>query len=60
MLHFEQFNRALSSAYKENKNVQYPLYTGHFQPSIDKWDCPFATVADGMDLYGWNSDKGTE
>ncbi len=37
---FEQFNRALSSAYKENKNVQYPLYTGHFQPSIDKWDCP--------------------
>lgn len=57
---FEQFNRALSSAYKENKNVQYPLYTGHFQPSIDKWDCPFATVADGMDLYGWNSDKGTD
>ena len=57
---FEQFDRALSSAYKENKNVQYPLYTGHFQPSIDKWDCPFATVAKGMGLYGWNSDKGTD
>ena len=48
---FEQFNRALSSAYKENKNVQYPLYTGHFQPSI--WDNAFANVAAGMDLYGW-------
>ena len=50
---FEQFNRALSSAYKENKNVQYPLYTGHFQPSI--WDNAFANVAAGMDLYGWSS-----
>lgn len=57
---FEQFDRALSSAYAANNNVQYPLYTGHFQPSIDKWDCPFATVAKGMGLYGWNSDKGTD
>ena len=31
---FEQFNRALSSAYTANGNVKYPLYTGHFQPSI--------------------------
>lgn len=31
---FEQFNRALSSAYEANNNVQYPLYTGHFQPSL--------------------------
>ena len=57
---FEQFNRALSSAYEKDGHVQYPIYTGHFQPSIDKWDCPFATVAKGMGLYGWNSDKGTD
>lgn len=55
---FEQFNRALSSAYKENKNVQYPLYTGHFQPSI--WDNAFANVAAGMDLYGWSSNTNSD
>lgn len=55
---FEQFNRALSSAYKENKNVQYPLYTGHFQPSI--WDNAFANVAAGMDLYGWSSNADSD
>ena len=56
---FEQFNRALSSAYEANGNVQYPLYTGHFQPSIGDWGYPFADVAEGMDLYGWSKkDKG--
>ena len=57
---FEQFDRALSSAYAVNNNVQYPIYTGHFQPSINNWSCPFADVAKGMGLYGWNSDKGTD
>ena len=57
---FEQFDRALSSAYAANNNVQYPIYTGHFQPSINNWSCPFADVAKGMGLYGWNSDKGTD
>lgn len=52
---FEQFNRALSSAYEANGNVQYPLYTGHFQPSL--WNYfSFADVAKGMGLYGWNDD----
>ena len=52
---FEQFNRALSSAYTANDNVKYPLYTGHFQPSI--WNyCSFADVAEGMGLYGWSKD----
>lgn len=50
---FEQFNRALSSAYEKNGNVQYPIYTGHFQPSYRDWSCPFAGVATGMGLYGW-------
>ena len=53
---FEQFNRALSSAYTANDNVKYPLYTGHFQPSINNWGNPFATVAAGMGLYGWSKD----
>ena len=52
---FEQFNRALSSAYAANNHVQYPIYTGHFQPSINGWSCPFADVADGMGLYGWGN-----
>lgn len=47
---FEQFNRALSSAYEANGNVKYPLYTGHFQPSL--WNNAFSVVAEGMDLYG--------
>lgn len=51
---FEQFDRALSSAYTKNDNVKYPLYTGHFQPSLDKWGIRFAEVAGGMDLYGWD------
>lgn len=50
---FEQFNRALSSAYT-NGNVKYPLYTGHFQPSINGWGNFFAAVAPGMGLYGWD------
>ena len=50
---FEQFNRALSSAYEKNGHVQYPIYTGHFQPSYGDWSCPFAGVATGMGLYGW-------
>ena len=55
---FEQFDRALSSAYKKNNNVKYPLYTGHFQPSI--WDNAFANVAAGMDLYGWSSNTDSD
>ena len=56
---FEQFDRALSSAYTANDNVKYPLYTGHFQPSINGWGNPFATVAAGMGLYGWSNDTNS-
>ena len=51
---FEQFDRALSSAYEKSKNVKYPLYTGHFEPTSGAL---FATVAGGMKLYGWDSNK---
>ena len=55
---FEQFDRALSDYYKDyeasptGEKVQYPLYTGHFQPNgIDSdW---FSKIAANLDLYGW-------
>ena len=55
---FEQLNRALSSAYT-NGNVKYPLYTGHFQPSIGGWPCHFKEVAADMKLYGWSDDTNS-
>ena len=55
---FEQFDRALSSAYWKNGNVKYPLYTGHFQPSA--FENKFETVATGMNLYGWGEPNGNE
>lgn len=55
---FEQFNRALSDYYKDyaepgtEKKVQYPLYTGHFQPQ--EVNQPFfSSIAGNLDLYGW-------
>ena len=57
---FEQFDRALSRAYTKNNNVKYPLYTGHFQPSIDGWGNRFADVAPDMKLCGWDDPNGNE
>ena len=60
---FEQFDRALSDYYKDyvpsstEKAVQYPLYTGHFQPNRDSaW---FSDIAANLGLYGWGY-KDTE
>ena len=57
---FEQFDRALSDYYKDysesvpEKKVQYPLYTGHFQPNqIDK--AHFSEIAANLGLYGWGN-----
>ena len=60
---FEQFDRALSDYYKDyealptGKPVQYPLYTGHFQPNgIDSdW---FSKIAANLALHGWG-DSGS-
>ena len=55
---FEQFDRALSDYYKDymaspkGKPVQYPLYTGHFQPNNMDNDW-FSKIAANLDLYGW-------
>ncbi len=56
---FEQFDRALSRAYEKNGKVKYPLYTGHFQPTIGDWSCPFKDVAVGMKLYGWSDNTNS-
>lgn len=53
---FEQFDRALSSAYSKSDNVKYPLYTGHFEPTGG--NAPFSTVAGGMKLCGWGDPNG--
>ena len=57
---FEQFNRALSDYYKDyvpsppEKAVQYPLYTGHFQPNqIER--AHFSDIAANLALYGWGN-----
>lgn len=61
---FEQFDRALSDYYKDyvpsppEKAVQYPLYTGHFQPDTVDWDW-FSKIAANLGLYGWGY-KNTE
>ena len=57
---FEQFDRALSSAYTKSGNVKYPLYTGHFQPNNLGANATFATVAGGMNLCGWGDPNGDE
>jgi len=50
---FRQFDQALSDYYKKNQ-VSIPIYTGHFQPSIDKWDCRFNSdnIGSTLNLYG--------
>ena len=55
---FEQFDRALSNYYKQyadinKKPINYPLYTGHFQPNI--WDNAFSRIASNLNLYGWST-----
>ena len=55
---FEQFDRALSSAYTKSGNVKYPLYTGHFEPTDG--GALFATVAGGMNLCGWGNPNGND
>lgn len=54
---FEQFDRALSSAYTKSDNVKYPLYTGHFEPT---GGASFAGVAKGMKLCGWGDPNGSQ
>ena len=54
---FRQFDRALSNYYKQyadkkGKTINYPLYTGHFQPN--NWGYAFSGIAPNLKLYGWS------
>lgn len=52
---FRQFDRALSDYYR-NCYAQYPIYTGHFQPSYADWGLRFETISAALNLWGFNSD----
>lgn len=54
---FRQFDRALSNYYKQyagekGETINYPLYTGHFQPN--NWGYAFSGIAPNLKLYGWS------
>ncbi len=54
---FRQFDQALSDYYQSDKKqtVQYPIYTGHFQPDCLGGDAIFSNIADKLKLYGWSN-----
>ena len=52
---FRQFDSALSDYYR-NCNAQYPIYTGHFQPTYSNWGIKFEEISAALKLWGFNSD----
>lgn len=64
---FREFDQAISDYYKSydekeaNVNkIRYPIYTGHFQPSVDKWGTFFTEIGDKLNLYGFSSDTNSD
>ena len=51
---FRQFDQALSDYYKDAK-AEYPIYTGHFQPSYSDWGFRFDVISAALNLWGLNS-----
>lgn len=51
---FRQFDRALSDYYS-NCKAQYPIYTGHFQPTYSNWGIKFEEISAALNLWGFNS-----
>lgn len=56
---FREFDQALSDYYQA-ADAQYPLYTGHFQPSYPGWGYTFAAISAALNLWGLNSDFNNE
>lgn len=52
---FREFDQALSDYYKK-ANAQYPIYTGHFQPSYSNWGYRFDAISAALNLWGLNND----
>lgn len=51
---FREFDQALSDYYQA-ADAQYPLYTGHFQPSYSDWGFRFDAISAALNLWGLNS-----
>lgn len=49
---FRQFDRALSDYY-ESWDAQFPIYTGHFQPSYSDWGIKFESISAALKLWGF-------
>lgn len=56
---FREFDQALSDYYK-TADAQYPLYTGHFQPSYFSGNYQFQEISAALNLWGFNSDFKSE
>ena len=64
---FREFDQAISDYYKsydENEanvnKIRYPIYTGHFQPSVSGWgDAFFEYISSKLNLYGFSSDTNS-
>lgn len=52
---FREFDQALSDYYKK-ANAQYPIYTGHFQPTYSDWGYTFDAISAALNLWGFNRD----
>ena len=52
---FREFDQALSDYYKK-ANAQYPIYTGHFQPTYSDWGYTFEGISAALNLWGFNKD----
>lgn len=52
---FREFDQALSDYYQAAK-AQYPIYTGHFQPSYSDWGYRFDAISAALNLWGLNND----
>ena len=52
---FREFDQALSDYYKK-ANAQYPIYTGHFQPTYYDWGYTFEGISAALNLWGFNKD----
>lgn len=57
---FRQFDRALSDYYESCK-AQFPIYTGHFQPtysdSSGDWGITFETISAALNLWGFRDNN---
>ena len=55
---FRQFDRALSDYYESCK-AQFPIYTGHFQPSYSDssgdWGITFDSISAALNLWGFKN-----